>query len=213
MKKIVLTPLIVAFVSISLINCKNNPEKITINNAETAMVTTNQNAIKYSVIIEESSIQWQGFKPTGSHNGTISIESGEFNISDGNIQNGTFLIDMSSIKESEENARLEGHLKSADFFDVEKFPTSSFEITGVTEVDGSHVMSGNLTIKGKTNKISFPVSLSSEGDSYSISSNVFTIDRSKWDIRYQSKSFFNDLKDKFINDDIELKITVKAKKS
>ena len=210
MKKNILTLWAFALVSITLINCKNEAK---VNNEETAMVSTKQNAVKYSVIIEESSINWQGFKPTGSHNGTISIENGEFNISDGSIQNGKFLIDMSSIKESKGSTRLEGHLKSADFFDVEQFPTASFEITALSETNGNNIMSGNLTIKGKTNNISFPVSLSSGGDSYTISSDIFTIDRSKWDIRYKSKSFFNDLKDKFINDDIELKITVKANKS
>jgi len=213
MKNNLLRLLTIVLLSITVINCKNKTEDATVNNNETAMITTKQNAVKYDVIIEESTIEWQGFKPTGSHSGTISIGDGTFNISDGNIKSGTFLIDMSSIKESKGSVRLEGHLKSADFFDVEKFPNSSFEITGLTEVDGNYILSGNLMIKDKTNNISFPVSFSSEDDSYTISSDVFTIDRSKWEIRYKSKSFFNDLKDKFINDDIELKITVKAKKS
>ena len=212
MKKSILTIFTIALVSLVVVGCKNKVEETTKSNVETAMVTK-QDAVKYSVTIEESTIEWQGFKPTGSHSGTISIKEGTFNINEGNIQSGTFSIDMSSIKESKGSARLEGHLKSADFFDVEKFPTANFEITGLTEVDGNHVLSGNLTIKDKTNNISFPVNFSSEGDNYTISSDVFTIDRSNWDVRYGSKSFFNDLKDKYINDDIELKITVKAKKS
>ena len=212
MKKNILNIFTIAFISFAVVGCKNKAEEATTSKAETAM-TTKQDAVKYSVSIEESTIEWQGFKPTGSHSGTIGITSGEFNISNGSIQSGTFLIDMNSIKESEGSAKLEGHLKSSDFFDVEKFPTANFEITGLEEKDGQHILSGNLTIKDKTNNISFPVNLSSEGDSYSILSSVFTIDRSKWDVRYGSKSFFNDLKDKYINDDIELKITVKAKKS
>jgi polyisoprenoid-binding protein YceI len=111
--------------------------------------------------------------------------------------------------ENEGNAKLVGHLKSADFFDVEKFPSAAFEITGLKD----NMLSGNLTIKGTKNNVSFPVTVSNEGDMMTLASEAFTIDRSKWNVKYGSKSFFDNLGDKFINDDIELKITIKAKKS
>jgi len=212
MKKNIFNLLIIVATGIAIVGCKNKTEEVTTTNAETAMLTTHD-AVKYDVNIEESSIEWQGFKPTGSHKGTINIESGTFTTNDGKIQSGSFVINMSSIKESEDNGRLEGHLKSADFFDVAKFPSASFEITGLEEKDGNTMLSGNLTIKDITHNVTFPVTITNEGDVLTVSSEVFTIDRSKWNVRYGSKSFFDNLKDKFINDDIELKISIKAMKS
>jgi len=212
MKKNIFNLLIIVATGIAIVGCKNKTEEVTTTNTETAMLTT-YDAVKYEVNTEESSIEWQGFKPTGSHKGTINIESGTFTTNDGKIQSGSFVIDMSSIKESEDNGRLEGHLKSADFFDVAKFPSASFEITGLEEKDGNTMLSGNLTIKDITHNVTFPVTITNEDDTLTLSSEVFTIDRSKWNVRYGSKSFFDDLKDKFINDDIELKIVIKAKKS
>ena len=94
-------------------------------------------------------------------------------------------------------------VKSPDFFDVEQFPSAAFEVTGLEEKDGKTWLSGNLTLKDKKNNVTFPVTLNSNNGQYSITSEVFTIDRSKWDVKYGSKSFFDNLGDKFINDDIE----------
>ena len=116
-------------------------------------------------------------------------------------------------EDDEYNAKLAGHLKSDDFFDVEKFPSAAFEVTGFEMKDGKSWLSGNLTLKEKKNNVTFPVTVGSADGQFSITSEVFTIDRSKWDVKYGSKSFFYYLGDKFINDDIELKISVKAKKS
>ena len=212
MKKSTFNILIIVAMGIAIVGCKNKTEEAPTANKETVMLADNSDA-KYNVSLEDSSIEWQGFKPTGSHKGTINLTSGTFTTHEGKIQSGSFVIDMSTIKESEGSARLEGHLKSPDFFDVEKYPSASFEITGLEEKDGNTMLSGNLTLKDITNTVTFPVTVSNEADVLSVSSEVFTIDRSKWNVRYGSKSFFDDLKDKFINDDIELKITVKANKS
>jgi len=120
---------------------------------------------------------------------------------------------MSTIKDYDGSARLEGHLKSDDFFDVQNHPNAIFEVTGFKETDGKMLLSGNLEIKGKKNNVTFPVALSEKDDIFTITSEKFTIDRSKWNVRYGSKSFFNDLGDKLINNDIEFKIIVNAKKS
>lgn len=212
MKKNIFNLLIIVATGIAIVGCKNKTEKAPETIKETAMLATGE-AVTYNVNLEESTIEWQGFKPTGSHKGTINIVSGTFTTNDGKLQSGSFVIDMSSIKESEDNAKLEGHLKSADFFDIEKFPTAGFKITGLASKDGNTMLSGNLTIKGITNNVTFAVTVTNEADVLTVSSEVFTIDRSKWNVRYGSKSFFDDLKDKFINDDIELKISIKAKKS
>jgi len=212
MKKNIFNLLIIVATGIAIVGCKNKAEEVTTTNTETAMLAEYDD-VTYTVNVDESTIEWQGFKPTGSHKGTINIETGTFTTNDGKIQSGSFVIDMSSIKESEDNARLEGHLKSADFFDVENFPIAGFEITGLEVKDDNIILSGNLTLKDTTNNVTFPVTVVLEDDTLTLSSEVFTIDRSKWNVRYGSKSFFDNLKDKFINDDIELKIVIKAKKS
>ena len=217
MKKSVFNIFMVAVLAISITGCKKAKEANT-SEAEIAIVAENTSE-KFIANIEQSTIEWKGFKPTGSHTGTINIESGYFTTNDGKIQSGSFLMDMKSIKvtdipvEKKGNASLVGHLSSADFFDVEAFPKAAFEITGLDEKDGKTMLSGNLTMKGVKNNITFPVTVSENGNDLSLMSDAFIIDRTKWNIEYKSKSIFGNLGDKFINDDIELKITVKATKS
>jgi polyisoprenoid-binding protein YceI len=203
---------------ISLTSCKDKAKEAETKAAEEAAVAE-ATAISYTALNDQSMIEWKGFKPTGTHNGTISVAQGKVSVSDGTIESGTFVIDMGSIevldipKDNEKNADLRGHLISADFFDVETYPNATFEVTGLSTVDGKTMLSGNLTMKDATNNISFPVTTSMDGDMMTLTSETFTIDRSKWNVRYGSKSFFDDLGDKFINDDIELKVTLVAKKA
>ena len=196
----------------AFVGCKDKADEAATTEAE-EVATSEVTSTKYMANAAESVIEWTGYKPTGKHIGTIMLESGVFTVNDGKLESGTFMINMSSLKDSEGNARLEGHLKSADFFEVEKYPNAAFEVTGYEMVDGKAMLSGNLTMKDTKNNVTFPVSVSEDGDMFSLTSEMFTIDRSKWNVKYGSKSFFDDLGDKFINDDIELKITVKAKKS
>ena len=123
------------------------------------------------------------------------------------------IVNLDIPADKEGNGKLVGHLKSADFFDVEKFPSAAFTVTGYEMVDGKGMLSGNLKMKDKENNVTFPVSMTVDGDSFTLTSETFTIDRSKWDVRYGSKSFFDDLGDKFIDNDIELKVMLSAKKS
>lgn len=217
MKKQVLNIFAVALLVVAVVGCKKAKEANT-SEAEAATVAKSTSE-KFVANVTESTIEWKGFKPTGTHTGTISIENGVFTVNDGTIHSGTFLIDMKSIvntdmpADNKGNAKIVGHLKSADFFDVEKFPSAAFEITGIEDKDGKSMLSGNLSIKGVKNNITFPVMVTNTDDELKLESESFTIDRSKWNVKYGSKSFFDDLGDKFINDDIELKIKVKAKKS
>lgn len=217
MKKSVFNIFMVAVLAVAIVGCKKAKEANT-SDAEAAAVAESTSE-KFIANVGESSIEWKGFKPTGSHTGTINLESGVFTTNDGKIHSGTFLINMKSIKvtdipaDKKGNADLVGHLSSADFFDVEQFPGAAFEVTGLEDKDGKTMLSGNLSLKGVKNNITFPVTVSQNGDDLSLMSEAFTIDRTKWNIQYKSKSVFGDLGDKFINDDIELKITVKAKKS
>ena len=212
MKKNIFNLFTIVALGIAIIGCKKKADEATTTAAEN-VAEAQVDAVKYIANTAESTIEWQGFKPTGEHHGTINIESGTLSMNGGTIESGTFLIDMNSLEESENSERLEGHLKSPDFFDVEKYPSAAFEITGLITTDGKSMLSGNLTLKDAKNNVTFPVTVSEEGDTVTLTSEVFTIDRSKWNVQYGSKSFFDNLGDKFINDDIELKITVKAKKS
>lgn len=187
--------------------------------AEEAAAVAEVTAVAYTANTDQSMIEWKGFKPTGSHTGTIGITEGSVNVSAGAIESGNFAIDMNSIAvtdipaEDEGNAKLKGHLMSADFFDVETYPSAKFEVTGIETVEGKTMLSGNLTLKDATNNISFPVATEMNGDVMTLTSETFTIDRSKWNVQYGSKSFFDNLGDKFINDDMELKVTLIANKA
>lgn len=211
--KIVAVVALVAFAS-----CKDKADEAKTTEAEEAAMSE-ATAVTFKANTEKSAINWKGFKPTGSHTGTIAVSNGTVNVNDGVIESGNFTIDMSSITvtdipmEEEGNAKLKGHLTSADFFNVEKFPTAKFEVTGLETVEGKTMLSGNLTMKEKTNNISFPVTTSMDGDNMTLTSETFTIDRSKWNVEYGSKSFFDNLGDKFINDDIELTVTLVANKA
>ena len=207
---------LVALISFS--SCKDSAKEAETKDAKEAAVAE-ATAIIYTVNTEKSIIEWKGFKPTGSHNGTIAIKDGKLDLNDGVIESGSFNIDMRSIVvtdlpiEDEGNGKLKGHLTSDDFFAVETHPTANFEVTGMETVEGKTMLSGNLTIKGNTNNISFPVTTDVKEDMMTLKSETFTIDRSKWNIEYGSKSFFDNLGDKFIKDDMEMKVTLTANKA
>ena len=201
--------LTIVAIGVAIVSCKNKADEAATTEAE-EVATSEATSTKYMLDTETSVIEWTGYKPTGKHNGTIDLESGVFTVNDGKVESGTFMITMNSLKDSEGNAKLEGHLKSADFFEVEAYPNAAFDVTGYEMVDGKAMLSGNLTLKDAKNNVTFPVTTSQDGNMFTLTSEMFTIDRSKWNVKYGSKSFFDDLGDKFINDDIELKITVKA---
>lgn len=172
-----------------------------------------------------SVIDWEGRKPGGSHHGTIGLSEGNLTVDDGAITGGEFVIDMKSIKDidltdPEYNAKLVGHLMSPDFFAVDSFPTARFKITQVEKLasqvageDGlvyTHSVTGNLTIKEVTRSITFKAVISMNDGAINASTGKFIIDRSEWNIRYGSRKFFDNLKDKFIYDEIGLQIHLTA---
>jgi polyisoprenoid-binding protein YceI len=164
-------------------------------------------AQKRDINPDKSVVNWTGNKIVGSHNGEIKIKSGYLELLNGNITGGTVVMDMTSItnhdlKDEEYNQRLVGHLKSDDFFGVEKYPTSTFRITRASRfIDGKARVTGVITIKGKSENISFDVT--QKGDNYLAQ---LTVDRSKFDVRFGSRSFFNNLGDQAINDNFILDI-------
>lgn len=172
----------------------------------------------YEIDTQQSTLEWVGKKVTGQHNGVVSVKKGIINLEGKQITGGEFEIDMTSItvsdiEDPEKNAKLVGHLKSEDFFSVEKHPIAKFMITQVEEKSPERVeITGNLNIKGITRAVRFPATVTYQGDT-TLAKGELKLDRSKWDIRYGSGKFFKGLGDKLIDDEIELKLDLVAKKS
>ena len=170
-----------------------------------------QETASFKAEVSSSTINWKGYKPTGSHNGTIMLQSGNLSL-EGDKISGYFTVDMSTIKDSDGSARLEGHLKSKDFFEIEVYTTSKFEITGSETKNGKLYITGNLTIKDVTKEITFSATISNEEEIVTLTSETIQINRADYNIKYKSKSFFNNLKEKFINDEFDLQVKIVAKK-
>jgi len=175
----------------------------------------------YKVDVKLSKLEWFAEKLTGKHNGTIDFSGGEIRNNHGQFS-GSVDADMSTIKDLDlkdetYKAKLEGHLKSADFFDAVKYPKSTFVITSISPIanakpgEATHKVKGNLTIKDKTNEIAFDAVVSMEPDKI-ICTGTAVVDRSKFDVRYGSKSFFPDIGDKIIYDEFKLKFNLVAVK-
>jgi len=189
--------------------------------AKDKVETTNKVEGDYKVDVAASKVEWVGTKATGSHSGTINITEGKLASDGTKLTGGSFVIDMKSImptdQDSTGNAKLEGHLKSPDFFDVEKFATAKFEITEVKDAtdadktkmaDANVVISGNLTIKDVTKNISFPAKVN-VAVSEITANTEFNINRTDFNVVYNSDE---SIKDKFINKEINFKINLKATK-
>lgn len=159
----------------------------------------------------KTTLNWLGEKVTGQHNGTINLKEGWINWKENRIVSGEFTIDMTTIKDAEASERLEGHLKSDDFFGVEKYPLSKLVITGSESFEkGTAVVKGNLTIKGITNPIEFKATSMKKDDGTWFFANI-VVDRTKYNIRYGSGSFFDNLGDKVIYDEFKLKVNLLVK--
>ena len=211
----------VLFLSLGFVACKNE-KKAESQDAVAAVeevkkVAINVDAGTYVANVETSVLNWKGSKPTGTHNGTVAIKDGNFTVADGELTAGSFTVDMGTITvldipaDKKGNKNLTGHLKSGDFFDVENNPTSTFVITSVDQTEGV-VVTGDLTVKGITQSISFPAEVSTTETGVVMKGAPFMIDRTKFGIEYKSKSIFDDLKDKFIDDEFEISFEVNAAK-
>ncbi|WP_420315689.1 YceI family protein [Ekhidna sp.] len=159
----------------------------------------------------ESVITWTGKKVVGkSHTGTLKLKEGALQMDDNKLTGGSFVIDMTTLEDTdlsgEWKAKLEGHLKSDDFFGVETFPTANFVITEAKSTgNNTYDITGEVTIKGKTETISFPATIKEAGGNYEAMADL-SFDRSKFDVRYGSDSFFDNLGDNVIEDKIDLSV-------
>lgn len=157
-------------------------------------------------------IDWKGDKIVGSfHVGTIDLKSGWLTFDGSSITGGEFIVDMNSIKNSDlkdekMRERLVGHLKSDDFFGVEKFPLSRLVITGSSKTaDGRTLFRGSLTIKEATHPVEFTATETKSGNVVTYVAAI-NFDRSLYDVRFGSGKFFSNLGDNAINDEIKLNV-------
>ena len=219
MKKVFASLLVVAFLS-TTVSCKKE------NQAGDAadVQDTSAEAVGYNVDTTATVIEWTGSKQVASHHGTIKLLTGIVYVKGDKIESGNFTINMGSITTTDVapedgKADLEAHLKGTNmdekadhFFNIKKYPEGKFEITKISDENGKTMVEGNLTLKSTTKNVKFPATVSVSDNEVMINSEEFTIDRTQWKINYGSKSVFTDLGDKFINDEIKLKVSLKATK-
>ena len=171
-------------------------------------------AQEYRVVTNKSTLKWHGKKVTGEHYGNISLKEGWMVMENDRLVGGKFIIDMTTITNTDladagYNQKLVGHLKSDDFFGVQKHPEAMLEITKSTAFSNDEALvDAMLTIKNITHPISFKANR--DGDFYKAE---IVVDRSKYDVRYGSGSFFDNLGDKMIYDDFTMTVNVLVKKT
>jgi polyisoprenoid-binding protein YceI len=204
----------VLFAAVVVVSCKKEKPV----SSESNEVTTTKNGAQYTLDTLNSKVEWKGYKifksESTSHFGTIKFESGDVTVKDGKLESGKFVADMNSLTsvdlkdDAEQMGKLNGHLKSGDFFEVEKFPTASYEITKVTpstEGDYNTALDGNLTIKGITKPVQFKANVSVKNGEVSIATEPKDIMREEFGVKFQAPAENGVLKD-----EVTLQINVKA---
>jgi len=197
----------------------NTAETMTANNgvicAEPVAAVASIEDGNYVINAEASNLEWLGKKTTGSHNGTIKVASGNILVEGGVVKGGNFVVDMNSITctdiaDAADNKEMIDHLKNEDFFAVNQFPISKLDIVNVMSKGGNaYDVKANLTIKGVSNEITFVADFVFSGKDLTANAD-FNIDRTKWGIKYKSKTAFPELVDKFIYDDMNFKVLLKG---
>jgi len=224
---------LLAFALFSMLACTNAPESDQADTSDAKAVSDSATGEAFMVDTTASKIEWVATKVSGYHTGSVHIKNGELQVHNGNITAGNFAMDMNSIvvsgpkgSDPAGNAKLLGHLKSPDFFEVDKNPEATFVITDVQPFAGNvpdttdprqeeineykvsnptHTVSGNLTIKGVSKNIQFPARITVTGNSAEALAK-FNIDRTQWNIVYPGKP------DDLIRNNIHLGIALKAAK-
>ena len=170
-----------------------------------------------AVDTKNSKVVWGAKKVTGTHAGTVPLNSGSLILDGDKLKGGSFVLDVKNltvtdVKDADMNGKLTGHLKNADFFAVEAHPQAKFVITSVTPKGaGAYDVTGKLTIKGITEDVKFPATVKSEGKKVTADAKI-TVDRTKYDIKFRSSNFFENLGDKAIDNDFTLDVSLVANK-
>jgi polyisoprenoid-binding protein YceI len=216
---------LVAAGALAFASCQSAPEADKAEAKEAQTISTPATGSAYKVDLAQSRLEWTGTKPVGKHHGTFMLKDGSIMADKSNITGGKFTVDIKTLKADDQdstgNAKLAGHLTSPDFFDAEKFPESTFEITSVKagadsaatggEVimkDATHTITGNLTLKGVTKSITFPAKVAMNDAQITTDAN-FNIDRTQWGMSYGSDK---SLQDKFIRPEVNIQLHIVAAK-
>lgn len=172
-----------------------------------------------NVDLAASQVLWTGKKVVGSHNGSVKLKGAKVEVVGNDVTKAEFEIDLATIKvddltDAGSNAKLTGHLKSEDFFSVDKHPTAVFKSTLVKTLpakagEPTHEVTGDLTMKGITKPITFPMTVKTEGNKATATAAI-AVDRTQWDIRYGSGKFFQSLGDKMIDDTFKIDLKIVA---
>jgi polyisoprenoid-binding protein YceI len=166
-----------------------------------------------------SVVKWHGKKVTGEHDGAVQLQKGSIVMKGDQLKSGEFIIDMKTIsvrdiEDPSNNTKLVNHLKSADFFEVDRYPTAVLKVKKVKSVEGftgpTFEVTADLTLKGKTHPIEFPAMIKTEDGKTTATANI-TLDRTKWNVRYGSGKFFKGLGDKMIHDEFTLDVALATK--
>ena len=187
------------------------------NIASTSFISSKPSSEKYVIDKKESVIIWKAtmqFTLGAGHFGYVDIANGELMVDKGQLTGGLVEVDMNTIADERHGRdnNLVNHLKNADFFEVEKFSTSVFTITKVEPATGENVkVTGLLTIKGITNLVDFIANIEVKGGVVNANGKL-TIDRTRWDVRYKSGKFFDNLADETISDNVEFEVKIVARR-
>lgn len=187
------------------------------NNSSASSLSLHVGNEKYFIIdTKESVVAWTGSSLNGlnTQTGYVYVSKGELMIENGQLMGGTVEIDMNTIEDKNHGSdnKLVNHLKNADFFEVEKFPFSTIVITRAASINSENKkVTGNLTIKGITHPVTFPAKIEVKGGIVKASAKL-VIDRTKWDVRYKSAKFYDNLANQTMSDSVEFDIKIVAKK-
>ena len=194
----------------TLIGCgkKNETKDIKVGNTSSTYLEKGS----YDIINTESELKWIGKElSTDTHTGTLALKKGKIDVNANGVINGDVEIDMTTIivtdMQGKWGKKLEGHLKSPDFFGVEKYPNAfiTFQSDENTIKNNQINLTGELTIKDITHPISFTAELLQKKPTLKAKASM-SFDRSKYDVRFRSGKFFENLGDKLILDDIEVDV-------
>ena len=213
------TIILLIFMTVCILtSCKNeantNSENLLVSKEEMPEKSTANLEGKIAINLEKSVVKWKGSMlfSFGNHFGTVDFKAGSLEFENNEIKDGSFVVDMTTIvnTDGDYSEDLVNHLKNEDFFDVEKFPYANIKITSATKKEeGQYSITADLTIKGITHPITFTSEVKINGEEF-IGTASFKIDRTKWGVKYGSGSFFKDLGDKMILDDIDFNIILKS---
>lgn len=208
---------LLSLVLIMSYSCKKKSSAVTGEAAEVKTAVGND----YTVDGVASKVMWSGSKIAGTHTGTLTVSEGKVTVNNGKVTGGTFTIDMGSLTNTDQEAgkgkeKLEGHLKSPDFFDVATYPTAKFEITKIAGLAndelGNTLVYGNLTLKDVSKEVAFKANINVSGDVVTVTCPVFNINRTDFGVKYGSASMMDVVKDKAISDEVGLSISLIANK-